>query len=110
MKRVIVESPFAGNFIQRWLNKRYARKCILDCLRRNETPLASHLLYTQVLNDRSDSDRQLGIKAGLEWASHADLMAVYVDRGISNGMTSAEIYANNIGLIVEYRSLENMPV
>lgn len=73
MKRVILESPFAGNWLQRWLNVRYARRCLRDALQRGEAPIASHLLYTQrgVLDDAKPAARQLGIDAGLAWKSVA---------------------------------------
>jgi len=71
MRRVVLESPYAGNFIQRWLNRRYARRCMRDCLRRGESPFASHLLYTQpgVLRDTVALERRLGIEAGWRGAS-----------------------------------------
>lgn len=109
MKLVIVESPYKGNLFQRWLNKRYARKCILDCLLRGESPLASHLLYTQVLNDQIPEERKIGIESGLAWVAHADVMAIYIDRGISGGMCSAELRANRLGIPVEHRSLDKRP-
>lgn len=111
MRLVIVESPYRGNIFQRWLNRRYARRCIRDCLLRGESPLASHLLYTQrgILCDQIPEERALGIKAGLEWLSHADVMAIYFDRGISNGMRGAEFVANRMGIAVEYRSLDKKP-
>ena len=86
MKRVIVESPFAGEVDR---NKMYTRMCLHDCLVNYvEAPLASHLLYTQefILDDLIPSERQLGIKAGLEWGSMAGASIVYVDLGISVGM------------------------
>jgi len=60
MRRVIVESPFAGKpgwwqwwqRWQRWRNRAYARRCLADCLARGEAPFASHLIYSQVLNTR----------------------------------------------------------
>jgi len=69
MRRVIVESPYKGNLIQRWFNRRYARACLHDCLRRGEAPFASHLLYTQpgVLRDGVALEREQGIRAGLAW-------------------------------------------
>jgi len=67
MRRVIVESPFAGN-VER--NVAFARACLRDCLMRGEAPFASHLLYTQpgVLNDNIPEERALGINAVLVWA------------------------------------------
>lgn len=44
MRRVVLESPFAGD-VER--NVRYAKACIRDCLSRGEAPIASHLLFTQ---------------------------------------------------------------
>ena len=42
MRRVIVESPYAGD-VER--NIAYVRAAMRDCLMRGEAPLASHLLY-----------------------------------------------------------------
>ena len=64
MRRVILESPYAGNVE---LNERYARACMADCLRRGEAPYASHLLYTQpgVLDDLVPEQREIGIRVAL---------------------------------------------
>lgn len=85
MRRVIVESPFAGDVAR---NVRYARACVRDCLRRGEAPMVSHLLYTQrgILNDDVPADRALGMTAGLSWAVVADATVVYTDLGITQGM------------------------
>ena len=66
MKRVILESPYAGD-VER--NVAYARACLRDSLLRGEAPIASHLLYTQpgVLDDQIPEERQMGIDAGLAW-------------------------------------------
>ena len=74
MRRVIVESPYAGD-IER--NLAYARAGIRDCLKRGEAPIASHLLYTQpgILDDDDGEERQLGIEAGLAWIGVADIVA-----------------------------------
>jgi hypothetical protein len=65
MKRVILESPFAGD-VER--NLRYARAALRDSLHRGEAPLASHLLYTQpgVL---LDADGTEGMAQGIERAT-----------------------------------------
>jgi hypothetical protein len=102
MKRVVVESPFRGDYA---LNRAYLLMCLRDCLNRGEAPFASHLFYTEVLDDREPRDRKLGIDAGLEWASQADVIAVYSDLGISMGMKYAieNHVANN--RVIEHRSL-----
>lgn len=83
--RVLIESPYAGD-VKR--NTEYAKKCVLDCLKRGEAPYASHLFFTQdgLLDDTNPAQRALGIEAGLSWATMADLVAVYTDLGISDGM------------------------
>lgn len=82
--RVIVESPFAGGFA----NVKYSRECLKDCLSRGESPYASHLLYTQkgVLDDTIPEERRIGIQAANDWLEVADLVAVYMDLGVTRGM------------------------
>jgi len=108
MKRVILESPYAGDIES---NVEYARQCIRDSLTRGEAPIASHLLYAQpgVLRDEVPSERQWGIDAGLSWASVADATVVYTDLGISNGMKYGITNAENMGRPVEYRTLSKRP-
>jgi len=105
MKLVIIESPFAGDVKT---NIKYARKCICDCLKRNESPIASHLLFTQkgILNDLIPEERTLGVKAGLSWYKVADLSAVYTDMGISKGMKEGIIKAKQFKVNIEYRTLK----
>ncbi|MFA6338688.1 MAG: hypothetical protein WCW87_01335 [Candidatus Paceibacterota bacterium] len=104
MKKVIIESPFAGNTER---NKEYARKCMRDSLLRGEAPLCSHLLYTQmgILDDNIKHERDLGIEAGLIWGEEAELTVVYEDYGISMGMLLGIERANNDGRPVEYRKI-----
>jgi hypothetical protein len=115
MKLVVIESPYAGrggNPLTRWINRignvRYARKCMRDSLARDEAPIASHLLYTQpgILRDELLDERMLGIDAGLTWGVKADIIAVYVDRGISSGMQSAIDYYANEGIPIIYRHVD----
>ncbi len=107
MRRVILESPFAGrNAWQRFLNRRYARAALKDCLSRGEAPFASHLLYTQVLDDQVPAEREWGIASGFAWLEIADASVVYYDRGISGGMRAGIDAAHREGVPVEYRSLK----
>lgn len=115
MRRVILESPYAGQgswwgarLIDRWRNVRYARRCVRDSLSRGEAPIASHLLYTQagILNDDNPVERQWGISAGLEWGPAAALTAAYCDRGISKGMDYGMKAADACARPVEIRYLD----
>jgi hypothetical protein len=83
VKRVIIESPYSGN-VERNVN--YARAALLHSLCLGEAPLASHLLYTQVLDDLKPNQRDWGMGAGWEWMKMADCVAVYMDLGMSRGM------------------------
>lgn len=108
MRLVVIESPYAGDVEA---NEGYARACMLDCLRRGEAPIASHLLYTQpgVLDDRIPEERQLGIEAGFAWARLADVVAFYVDRGWSVGMRAALERALAAEQTIELRTLYGPP-
>lgn len=91
MMLVIIESPYAGNAAAIERNVRYARACMADSLNRGEYPIASHLLYTQpgILRDEIPEERELGIRAGHQWAENADLIAFYINLGMSPGMRAA---------------------
>jgi hypothetical protein len=108
MKLVIIESPFAADTKERSeLHVRYARAALRDSLMRGEAPLASHLLYTQpgVLDDNDELERFVGIEAGLEWGTKADMVAVYEDLGVSHGMQLGIIRAQERCAEVVYRRL-----
>lgn len=102
----MVETPYHGNWWRRFQNRRFARQCLKDSLGRGEAPLASHLLYPQVLNDTDASERRLGIAAGLAWLAVAEASVVYVDRGVSPGMRQGIAAADRQGIAVEYRRLK----
>lgn len=95
MRKVLVESPFAGKGstkkerrLDESKNRTYARACLNDCFTKGEAPFASHLLYTQegILDDDLPEERELGINAGLLWGSEAEISVFYLDLGFSGGM------------------------
>ena len=102
MRRVIIESPYAGDIE---LNTRYLRAAMADSLARGEAPYASHGLYTQpgVLRDDVPEERKKGIEAGYAWAEVADAIAFYIDLGMSDGMQKAR---RMYGAVMPYMSLE----
>jgi hypothetical protein len=105
-RTVLVESPFKAPTLEETeRNIRYVRAAMLDCLRRNEAPFASHALYTIVLDDTDPADRALGIAAGLELGARLDVTVVYLDLGISDGMKLGIEAATAAGRPIEYRSL-----
>src|SRR4029434_4384531 len=102
MKLVILESPYAGD-VER--NTLHARRALKDSLMRGEAPIASHLLYPQVLDDLIPSERLLGIEAGLAWRKVAEVTVVYQDYGISPGMEYGIQLAQERRIPIEYRSI-----
>lgn len=105
MKRVIIESPFAGN-IER--NRSYAFKAALDALSRGESPFGSHIFYPQFLDESNQTQRQLGIEAGYAWWESAELIAFYTDLGWSRGMLAAMDQCLRLSKPFEMRSLQTL--
>ncbi len=112
---VLIESPYNGTAEEIEKNVQYAIHAMRDCLKRHEAPFASHLLYTQAPKSGfvSDDDsrtvcigRKAAIEAGLAWGSRADKTVVYVDYGITNGMTYGIESAKKANRPIEYRKLE----
>jgi hypothetical protein len=100
---VCVESPLRGDYER---NVLYAEACMLDCLRRRgEAPFLGHLLYPRVLDDAAELDRKLGIDAHCAWVCRADILAVYTDLGVTDGMRKAIELALVRGIPVEQRAL-----
>jgi hypothetical protein len=106
--RVIIESPYSGDIPR---NTLYARRALADSLSRGEAPSASHLLYTQpgVLDDSKPKERLKGMNAGFAWTEVAELVAVYVDYGVSDGMQTGIDKANKLKVPVEYRRIGKNP-
>lgn len=115
----ILESPFRGTsptwvpwpfnlIVQRWntwRNRRYAYRCMRDSIGRGEAPLASHLAYTQCLNDNVPWQRTTGMECGFSWGYAAHRRVVYCDLGVSPGMYEG-IRCRPIGQPIEYRYLD----
>lgn len=104
MRRVILESPYAGDVES---NLEYARACMKDSLSKGEAPIASHLLYTQpgILDDKVPAERVRGIAAGHEWMRIADAAVFYIDHGLSPGMIEGVKIASWLKLPIEYRKI-----
>tara|TARA_R100001594_G_scaffold18862_2_gene36984 strand:- start:5378 stop:5704 length:327 start_codon:yes stop_codon:yes gene_type:complete len=103
MIRVIMESPFMGQHKPR--NVAYALKCLSDCIERGESPYASHLLYTQVLDDDVPEERELGFKLAEQWYRAADKIVVYEDFGVTSGMEAGMVQGELLDIPIERRKL-----
>lgn len=110
LPRVCLESPYAApTDFEREANVAYARLCMEDSLNRGEAPFLGHLLYTQVYEDRVPELRRKGINAHLAWLRGAEKVVLYMDRGISSGMTEALILAERLNLPFEFRRILEKP-
>jgi len=106
LKLVALESPYAARApLTVEDHVAYARFAMGDCLARGEAPIASHLLYPQVLDDLRPEGRALGIEAGLAWSVKADLAVFYCDLGVSGGMSIARQRYQDLAIPFVSRSL-----
>lgn len=109
--RVCIESPWRTPDAAKLMHYGdYARAAMHDSLKRGEVPFASHLLYTQPENlgddwenDSDEARRERGLRAAMAWVSVADIVAVYADLGVTEGMLRAIGTAQAAGIPVEYR-------
>ena len=101
--KVFIVSPYSGDVEA---NVAYGKKCLLDSIKRLETPFAGHLFYTQVLDDANELDRKIGMKLGRDWMEECEVVAVYVDRGMSRGMVADIQYAMEGKMNITFRRLE----
>lgn len=112
MIRVVVESPFGRNLDgskctpeEYARNTRYLNRALLDSLRRGEAPYASHRFYPGLLDDTDPADRELGMRAGLVWAEHAEVCVVYCDHGVTEGMSRGIAQHEARGMFIEHRTI-----
>jgi hypothetical protein len=102
MKLTIIESPYAGDIAK---NIEYLVRCLKHSLTLDEAPFASHLFYTQFLDDSVPAERDLGMRCGFAWAKVAERVAVYTDLGVSAGMKAGITRATKAGIEVVYREI-----
>jgi len=100
-KLVIIESPYAGDWVR---HLSYLQLCVQDSFSRGEAPFASHGLYPRFLDDNDPEQRKQGLRAGFEIMRRADLVAVYLDLGISGGMREGITFAEkrNVPIVMRY--------
>lgn len=95
MRRVILDTPYAG---WSWPLLSYAQQCMMDCLRRQEAPMVSYLLYPPMFGPE-------GMDAGLSWEQAAEAWVVYVDMGMTHNMRKSIERGYALGRSVEVRCL-----
>ena len=80
-------------------NIRYAQACMADSVKRGEYPLVPHLLYLQqgILSGPPVKQRETADSASRAWAERADVTAVYLDHGVTDGMKTGQEAAAKAG-------------
>lgn len=105
-RRVCIESPFRADTtdgLRR--NREYLIRCMRDSIARGEAPFASHLLYTQFLDDDVPEEREIGIACGFAWVVTAEATAVYTDLGITSGMRRGIDHARSRLRLIVFREI-----
>ena len=102
--KVYVASRYAGD-VER--NVAAAVRCCQFAIRRGCMPIASHLLYPQMLRDDIPEERELGTVFGLALLALCDEVWIFTDGGgLSPGMAAEEHEAKRLGKPIRYYDLE----
>ena len=102
--KVYVASRYAGD-VER--NVAAAVRCCRFAIRKGCMPVASHLLYPQMLRDNVPEERELGTVFGLALLALCDEVWFFTDGGgLSPGMAAEEHEAKRLGKPVRYFDLE----
>ena len=101
---VYIASPLSGDVEQ---NLEFARKACRYAIEQEATPFAPHLLYTQMLDDSSPADRQLGIEMGSQMLELCDELWLCGDR-ISEGMANEKALAEQLGIPIHQINAEDI--
>ena len=97
MRRVIIESPFAGATPELAArNTFYLQACIRWCILQGWTPYASHRMLPGALDDSNPRERALGIAAGFVWRRQSEATLIMHDLGFSFGMCMGIVDAKTL--------------
>ena len=103
-KIIYIASPYAGDVD---INVEFARCACRYCVEQGDTPLAVHLIYPQLYNDRDPEQRQTGMRLGRHVLTKCDEMWVCGDT-ISPGMAAEIAEAGKLGIPVRQVSAEQV--
>lgn len=113
VKKVLIESPFKGkNISDRASNRQFARDVCKWAVHNGYNPYASHLFFTQFLNDDLPGDRKFGINLGLMWGEYCDEVwfcyqypQQFYD---SQGMQKAHKYWTEKGKLIKFMLFDSV--
>lgn len=95
-KLVYIASPYAGDVDA---NVSFARAACRYAMGQGATPVAVHLLYPQILDDRVPSERENGIRLGLRVLEACDELWLCGEK-MSAGMRAEQEAAGQMGIPV----------
>ena len=101
---VYIASPLSGDVEQ---NLQFARQACRYAIAQGVTPFAPHLLYTQMLDDGSPEERQLGIDMGNRMLELCDELWLCGDH-VSPGMAGEKELAERMDVPVRSISTEEI--
>lgn len=107
MKKAYICSPYRADsedILKR--NIEYAKHLTKLALDDGYAPITPHLYLTQCLDDTIESERSIGLAAGVELLKTCDIIIVGVDYGITAGMRLELAAAYENGIHESYFSLE----
>lgn len=105
-KCVLILSPFMAEDPGSAMKMiRYATRCIQDSLTRNEAAISTNLFYYDTLNIKVAIERDKGLKSMISWTTKADIIAVYIDHGVTQAMQVVINTAQMRSKKIEYRTI-----
>lgn len=103
-KLVYIASPYAGDVDA---NVAFAKAACRYAMEQGATPVAVHLLYPQILDDRVPAERETGIRMGLRVLEACD--ELWLCGGmLSSGMQAEQAAAGQIGIPVRQVSRQEI--
>jgi hypothetical protein len=108
---VIVESPLRGDGSPEAYerNKEFARRMCKYFSYRGYAPYASHLFFTQFLDDTYSIERDMGMKQGLRVATNMNPSIIAFctrkNEQFSSGMKDALVYWRDRNMVVDHPAI-----
>lgn len=101
-KLIFVSSPYSGDIAKNVANAKAYCKYVID---QGLIPIAPHLLFPQFLDDTDDTDRLMGLYAGLTLLERCDEFWLFGDT-ISDGMRTELEEAIRLGKPITFLQVE----
>ena len=76
--------------------------CLHLALKGDVVPMSTGILFNSFLDDDDHVQRRVGIEAGLEVMKKCDVIYVYKQTGISDGMHEELQVAERLGIPIQY--------